>query len=82
MGGRAWYFGAVRLDLTIRSPQQLDYWQMLEYIGGVMDTLDGSSGIYFTYLPTVYEDDCQVSIGHTRHELSREESYELRITFL
>lgn len=82
MDGRVWYFGAIQLDIIIHSPQELDYWKLLEYIGGVMDTLDGSSGVHFTYLPIVYEDDCQVTIGNTRHEISDRESYELKITFL
>ena len=30
-----------------------------------MDTLDGSSGFTFTYLPIVFEDDCQVSLGRS-----------------
>lgn len=82
MDGRAWYFGPVKLDLIIRSPQKMKYWEIIEYVGGIMDTLDGSSGVHFTYLPIVYEDDCQVAIGDSRHELADQESYEIEITFL
>ena len=82
MDGRAWYFGPVKLDLIIRSPQEMKYWEIIEYVGGIMDTLDGSSGVHFTYLPIVYEDDCQVAMGDSRHEFADQESYEIEITFL
>jgi len=47
-----------------------------------MDTLDGSSGVHFTYLPIVYEDDCQVSDGRTKFIRAESPRYELKVTFL
>ena len=81
MGGRAWVFGRVRIQLTVRSLEnQEEYW-LSDYLGGIMDTLDGSSGRSFTFLPIVYEDDCQVRGSDTWWEESSEPSYSLRILF-
>jgi len=33
---------------------------LVDYVGGIEDTLDGSHGFTFTYLPIVFQDDCQV----------------------
>lgn len=82
MNGRAWYFGAVQLDVKVRAPERLGHWALLEYAGVIMDTLDGSSGVHFTYLPIVYEDDCQVSCGATKYEKSPDESYAVHVRFL
>jgi hypothetical protein len=82
MNGRAWYFGPVALDLTIYDKNKLDSWGLNDYMGGIMDTLDGSSGIHFTYLPIVFEDDCQVSDGRARFIRADSPKYELKITFL
>jgi hypothetical protein len=60
IAGRAWVFGPVALNLTLFGPRSKDGPSKAEYLGGVMDTLDGSSGLTFTYLPIVFEDDCQV----------------------
>ncbi|HZR73734.1 hypothetical protein [Bradyrhizobium sp.] len=59
MAGRAWVFGPVAVNITLFGPSN-DGSSMVDYLGGVMDTLDGSSGPTFTYLPIVFEDDCQV----------------------
>ncbi len=82
MNGRAWYFGGIALDLTIYCPQPLHWSITNEYLGGVMDTLDGSSGAHFTYLPVVYEDDSQVAHAQTRWTESRAARYTLGIRFL
>ena len=81
MGGRACYEGAVRLDLIIRGDLEpgLD---LLNYAGGVMDTLGGSHGFTFTFLPIVYEDDCQVRLGSFHLTYADEPSYKLRLEFL
>ena len=47
-----------------------------------MDSLDGSHGVKFTYLPIVYEDDCQVAAGHNRFIKDESVWYEVTITFL
>ena len=77
MNGRAWFRGPVGLTLEIRShASELEY-SVIDYVGGIMDTLDGSHGRMFTYLPIVYEDDAAdaqrdptLAIGRT-HRRSR-----------
>ena len=82
MDGRAWYQGPVQLDLTIHAPTLHKNRTINDYLGGVMDTLDGSHGPTFTYLPIVYEDDCQVAMGCTEYVESTEERYTVHIEFL
>jgi hypothetical protein len=82
MAGRAWYFGPVGLDLTLYAPSLPRNRNLLDYVGGVMDTLDGSSGCTFTFLPVVYEDDCQVALGNMQLIESKDVRYTLKITFL
>jgi len=82
MGGRAWYFGPIGLDLTIHAPKLHPNRSLNDYMGGVMDTLDGSSGFTFTYLPIVYEDDCQVWTGRNKFVESQDEYYEIQIEFM
>ena len=60
MAGRAWFMGPVILDFLLRAPHFEPSKNLVDYLGGIMDTLDGSSGFTFTYLPIVFEDDCQV----------------------
>lgn len=66
MAGRACYRGAIRLDFEMRAPEFEANRSLVDYTGGIMDTLDGSHGLSFTYLPIVYEDDCQVCSGMTQ----------------
>lgn len=82
MGGRAWTFGAVRLNLVIHCAEHPGLFALGEFLGGIMDTLDGSSGMTFTYLPIVFEDDCQVCDANMTWSSSEEERYVLRIEFL
>ena len=81
MDGRAWYHGPVQINLTIYTPTLHPSRSLIDYIGGVMDSLDGSHGPTFTYLPIVYEDDCQVASCRTSHLESSEEKYEVYIIF-
>ena len=81
MAGRAWSFGPVQLNLTVRSPKSSREHDLNAYLGGVMDTLDGSSGFSFTYLPIVFEDDSQVHGSQTRWEDAASSSYVIQITF-
>ena len=60
MDGRAWSHGAIRMNFTLRAPALEEGRTLLDYAAGIEDTLDGSSGQNFTYLPVVFEDDCQI----------------------
>ena len=60
MNSRAWYFGPVGLKLELYGVKSDLPKNPIDYIAGICDTLDGSSGQTFTYLPIVFEDDCQV----------------------
>jgi len=46
------------------------------------DTLDGSSGDQFTYLPIVFEDDCQVASVKSVFQKSEDTWYALEISFM
>ena len=81
MAGRAWYFGPVALDLTVYGPHALDRWGLIDYVGGIADTLDGSSGQTFTYLPIIFEDDCQVCECKSKWVRTSGESYRLKLMF-
>ncbi len=63
MQGRAWYHGKVKVDLEIHAPSKSIKKSLSNYHSGVLDTLDGSHGRYFTYLPIIYEDDWSVCGG-------------------
>src|SRR5882762_4706948 len=81
MAGRAWYFGPVELNLTIFGPNLPERRSLNDYLGGIMDTLDGSSGQTFSYLPIVFQDDSQVEEAHTEWVENSESSYRLKIIF-
>jgi len=80
MDGRECYSGAVGAVLRLYAPQ-LDR-SIGDYAAGIEDTLDGSHGVHFTYLPIVYQDDCQVCSWHSVFVRTAEMFYELEITFL
>jgi hypothetical protein len=80
MAGRAWSHGAIGLWLELFAPT-LDR-ALVDYCGGVMDTLDGSHGPEFTYLPIVYNDDCQVCESRSQFHQSEDTRYVVRIEFL
>ncbi len=82
MGGRAPYRGAVRLDFVMHAQELEQRKRLVDYLGGIIDTLNGSHGTEFTYLPIVYEDDCQVADGQSRFAKSKTSRYEVRIGFL
>ena len=67
-----WYPGPVAIEFTLRGPEDFsqvagaDYADgkpcaLLDYAAGIEDTLDGCHGFSFTYLPVVFEDDCQIA---------------------
>lgn len=82
MDGRAWYFGPVGMSVTLLAPCFENGKKLLDYVDGIQDTLDGSSGCQFTYLPIVFEDDCQVVYGSDQFVVSDITSYEIVIDFL
>ncbi len=82
IAGRAWYCGPVRADVNIFAPSLPPGRDLGDYVGGIMDTLDGSHGLTFTYLPIVFEDDCQISGGSARFIRSKTVRYEVTFTFL
>ena len=66
MAKRAWHFGPVEINFTLFAPEFEKNKSLSDYDGGIADTLDGSSGRDFTYLPIVFEDDCQIVISHSK----------------
>jgi hypothetical protein len=82
MAGRALYFDAIGLDLTIYAPKLHDGLRISDYMSGIEDTVDGSCGFTFTYLPIVYQDDSQVVKSSSRFVRAEERRYHLRVDFL
>jgi hypothetical protein len=80
MNGRAWVTGPVGLTMWVFAPK-LER-GLAEYVDGVTDALDGSHGPEFTYLPSVYQDDCQVVMLALHHVQSDNVKYELEIRLL
>ncbi len=81
MGGKCWYDGSVSLELTVYYSTLDDKVSSADYLGGIMDTLDGSHGLSFTYLPVAYQDDCQVWHSSSTFLSSDKNRYEIKITF-
>ena len=81
MKGRKWYDGPVEINLLVYGPHLEEGKDLIAYVGGVMDSLDGSHGLSFTYLPIAYQDDCQVYSGYNRFITSPNIFYELEIIF-
>jgi hypothetical protein len=82
MAGRKWYEGAVRVQLRYLSPEVGSAPALHPYLNGILDTLGGSHGPSFIYLPIVYLDDCQAVICELRGGNSLTERYEVEIEFL
>ncbi len=80
MGGRGWYGGPIEIDFTLYAPMLNK--ALVGYLGGIFDTLDGSHGFTFTYLPVVYQDDCQIVSSNSRYLQCHETKYSLKISFL
>jgi hypothetical protein len=51
-------------------------------MGGIMDTLDGSCGLTFTYLPIVYQDNSQITSSRSEFFKAEQERYRLAVNFL
>ena len=82
MDGMAWYFGPVQINYTLYGPEISSKRTLLDYMVGIMDTLDGSCGSGFTYLPIVFEDDCQVASFKIDFKKSEDTWYSLEISLL
>lgn len=82
MAGRAPYRKALRVDFEMHAPEEESIRRLNLYFGGILDTLDGSHGMQFTYLPIVFEDDCQVCSGESTLHNGKKIFYELHIDFL
>lgn len=82
MARRARYGEAVLLNFEMHAPEYESGRNLLDYVSGIMDTLDGSHGRNFTYLPICYEDDCQVAGGKQLFVIDNTTWYEIRIVFL
>jgi len=82
MNGRAWSFAPIRMGLTLYAPEFEKNKTLLDYTAGISDTLDGSSGFTFTYLPVVFEDDCQICQSNSWLIVSAETRYSLRFEIL
>jgi hypothetical protein len=79
MAGKRWYTGAVELIFTYHA-KDLNR-NLVDYISGIMDTLDGSHGETFTYLPIVYQDDCQICSCIAHFKQDNETWYTVEIIF-
>jgi hypothetical protein len=82
MGGRRWTDRPVSVNLTMYAPAFEERRVLCEYLSGVNDTLDRSHGECFTYLPIVFQDDCQVSRCKSQFNSSRTAHYVVEIDFL
>ncbi len=82
MDGRACSHAPIRMDFTLYAQNVEKERTLLDYAAGIEDTLDVSSGCTFTYLPVVFEDDCQICCGHSCVIPSDEIKYRLRFEIL
>jgi hypothetical protein len=82
MNGRKWSEGAVALNFTMFAPGFEKGKTLVDYVSGILDTLDGSHGFQFTYLPVVFQDDCQVCRADSRFRADRSVSYIVEVEFL
>ena len=80
MAGRECYSGPIAMDFSLHAPR-LER-RLLDYVAGIEDTLDGSHGPNFTYLPIVYQDDCQICDLRSQFVSSPQTFYTVSITFL
>lgn len=81
MNGRAWSCGTISLSFTAHISDFDKNKKLNDYLAGIMDTLDGSHGERFTYLPICFQDDCQVNSAQCEVVDSQEPYYEVIIRF-
>lgn len=63
MNGHAWSHGKVRVNLEIHCKSGFMQKSPSDYYSGMLDTLGGSHGHHFTYLPIIFNDDHSVVGG-------------------
>lgn len=81
MHGRKWYEGPVSLEVILEAVKPYPFLER-DYVGGMLDTLGGSQGPSFIYLPIAFLDDSQVVEIAQLNEIGDMEAYELHIKFL
>jgi len=82
MRGRKWSDGPILLRFSMFAPSFEKGKTLNDYLAGVLDTLDGSHGFHFTYLPIVFQDDCQVCKAATHFRVNSIAEYLLEVEFL
>jgi hypothetical protein len=82
MRGRRWSDYAISLTISIFAPSLEKGMEVINYASGIFDTLGGSHGQNFTYLPIVYQDDVQAHLGEHRFHESAKTYYVIKIRFL
>jgi len=82
MEGRAPYRGPIKIDFIMHSDAYDKDKTLIDYVGGIQDSLDGSHGFEFTYLPIVFEDDCQICDIISEFNISKVQYYQITIYFL
>ena len=82
MRGRRWSDHAISLTLSIFAPSLEKRMTPIDYMSGIFDTLGGSHGQHFTYLPIVYQDDVQAHLGECTFHESTRTYYVIKIQFL
>jgi len=80
--GRDPYRGTVEMTFSMHAPAFERSKSLCDYTGGVMDSLDGSHGVEFTYLPIVYEDDCQIYASESHFRPDQKTWFEIVIRFV
>lgn len=82
MFGRAWYRASVRLDLEVECPAEARSRLITDFMSGIMDTVGDSHGSTFTYLPILFEDDCQVDKLSCSYLESPDIGYRVKCIFM
>jgi hypothetical protein len=82
MDGRAWSSGPIGIDFALFAPSLPKNLSLLDFASGIEDTLDGSSGYTFTFLPIVFEDDCQICRLQCSYVKSESTHYRVVVRFM
>ena len=82
MNGRAWSHLPIQMDFILYAKELEKNKSLLDYTAGIGDTLDGSSGCTFTYLPVIFEDDCQICKSSSKFIFSNITKYHLRFEII
>jgi hypothetical protein len=81
MNSRSWYSGPIDIELVLLGPHPPTGIALTRYLGGVCDTLGGSHGYTFTFLPIAYEDDCQIEKAVVKARESTYLGYRITVRF-